>query len=202
MKLIVGLGNPGRIYANSRHNIGSLVVKNLSQVYKIPLKRNQATFSLDGRGRLEGCDVVLAVPLTFMNLSGSAISLLLKKHKIGLPRSGAKKRGVDGLLIVCDDLDLEFGRIKIKASGSSGGQRGLKSIIDSLGTQAFCRLRIGIGRPATTNDADAAEYVLSPFTKKEKEQLKEITQRAISCCRTWITEGIFQTMNIFNKRSG
>lgn len=196
MKLIVGLGNPGKIYRGSRHNIGSSVVKGLAKIYKIPLKKDSATFSLNGRGNIEGKDTMLAVPLTFMNLSGSAVAAIVKKHKIGLPRpfysvenvSGKKGRGLGNLLIVCDDLDLEFGRIKIRPSGSSGGHRGLKSIMDSVGSQAFCRLRIGIGRPPQTN-ADTAEYVLSPFTKKEKERIKEIMDRAVACCRAWITRG-------------
>jgi PTH1 family peptidyl-tRNA hydrolase len=187
VKLIVGLGNPGKIYVNSRHNIGFSVVEALAKVYKISLKKETNTFSLSGKGRIEGQNVILSEPLTFMNLSGLAVSALLKKHKIAL----------DNLLVVCDDLDLAFGRLKIKASGSSGGHRGLNSIMDALSSQNFCRLRIGIGRPHI--NTYPAEYVLSPFTREEKELAKEIIKRASHCCRVWVKKGITECMNIFNR---
>lgn len=189
MKLIVGLGNPGKIYADSRHNTGFQVVKALAENCGAHLKKDNAAYSLSGRCRIEGRDVILALPLTFMNLSGLAVAALLKKHKAG----------PEDLLVVCDDLDLESGRIKIRASGSSAGQKGLKSIIDSLKNRDFCRLRVGIGRP--DEDKDAAEYVLSPFTKKEKEELRHTVEEAVECCKSWITHGIAATMNRFNKRS-
>lgn len=186
MKLIVGLGNPGRIYRESRHNIGFSVIKALSKIYKIPLKKDN-TFSLSGKGKLEGESLVLALPLTFMNLSGIAVSALTKKYKIDL----------ENLLVACDDLDLGFGVIKIRPSGSSGGHRGLGSIIDSLGSQGFFRLRIGIGRPLQAQ-TDAASFVLSPFAKKEKEKIKELIENACDCCRVWVWRGITESMNIFN----
>ncbi len=186
MKLIVGLGNPGRIYSESRHNIGFSVIKALSKIYKIPLKKDN-TFSLSGKGKLEGENLILALPLTFMNLSGIAVSALIKKYKIDL----------DNLLVVCDDLDLDFGVIKIRPSGSSAGHRGLGSIIDSLGSQGFSRLRIGIGRPLRDN-TDASSFVLSSFAKKEKGKIKELIELACDCCRVWATKGITESMNIFN----
>jgi len=189
VKLIVGLGNPGRIYTESRHNIGFSVIKALSKIYKIPLKRDN-TFSLSGKGKVGFENLILALPLGFMNLSGIAVSALIKKYKIDL----------DNLLIVCDDLDLDFGVIKIRPSGSSGGHRGLRSIIDSLGSQGFSRLRVGIGRPLRHN-TDASSFVLSPFTKKEKGRIKEIIENACDCCRTWVRKGITESMNIFNRRS-
>jgi PTH1 family peptidyl-tRNA hydrolase len=189
MKLIIGLGNPGRAYLDSRHNIGFLIIKSLAKIYKIPLKRESGTFSLIGRGTIDGQRVTLAMPLTFMNLSGSCVELLLKKYKT-LPAN---------LLVICDDLDLELGRLKIRPSGSSGGHRGLQSIMASLGTQDFCRLRVGISRPH--KNTAAASYVLSAFTNKEKKQVKEIIARAADCCSVWVTRGIAQSMNIFNKRS-
>ena len=189
MKLIVGLGNPGRAYIDSRHNIGFTVVKKLAKEEKCPLKNDAGAFSLSGRCKLNGESVVLATPLTYMNLSGGAVAALLKKHRAG----------IGNLLVICDDLDLEFGRFKVACRGSSGGHRGLKSIIDSLGSQDFCRLRIGIGRPG--NEQDPAEYVLSPFSKKEKKELVDRIEEAGLSCRLWIREGVTRAVNAFNRRS-
>jgi PTH1 family peptidyl-tRNA hydrolase len=188
MRLIVGLGNPGRIYINVRHNIGFSVVKTLAKIYRIGLKKDRATFSLSGKGRIEGKPVILSLPLTFMNRSGVSVKALLEKHKLCLA----------DLLVVCDNLDLEFGRLKIKAAGSSGGHRGLNSLIDSLKTTDFCRLRIGIGRPS--KNSAATDYVLAPFTMKEKKQLKTIISEALDCCRIWVSEGINKSMEVFNRR--
>jgi PTH1 family peptidyl-tRNA hydrolase len=189
MKLIVGLGNPGKLYQNSRHNVGFLAVKALAKVYRISFKKDSGTFSLSGKGKIKSQDVILAIPFTFMNVSGMAVSALLKKYKIDS----------EDLLVVYDDLDLEFGRLRIRPSGSSGGHRGLKSIIYSLGNQAFSRLRLGIGRPEA--DMDTAEFVLSSFNKEEKGRVKEIIQRAVECCCIWLTKGVTETMDVFNARS-
>jgi len=188
MKLIVGLGNPGNLYVHSRHNVGFLVVKAIAQAHKILLKKEKGILSLSGKGKIEGQNIILAMPLTFMNLSGAAVGGLLKKYKID----------PSNLLVVCDDLDLNLGRLKIKSSGSSGGHRGLKSIIESLEGDTFARLRIGIGRPART---DISAYVLSHFSKKEKVELSELIERASDCCRVWVAKGINKSMNIFNQRS-
>lgn len=185
MKLIVGLGNPGRIYIDTRHNIGFRVIKTLARVYRIVFRRESSGLVLSGRGKIQGQEVVLAMPLTFMNLSGVSVRALFKKYK------------AKDLLVICDDLDLEFGRLKIKSAGSSGGHQGLKSIIDSIGSKKFSRLRIGIGRPL--KNIKPADYVLSPFNKKEKTQLPEIIERAIDCCRVWAGEGMTKCMNIFNR---
>jgi PTH1 family peptidyl-tRNA hydrolase len=189
MKLIVGLGNPGRIYTDSRHNIGFSLVKSLSKSYGILIGKDKLVFSLSGKGKIEGQNIILSMPLTYMNLSGIAISALLRKYKIEL----------DNLLVVCDDLDLEFGRIKLRPAGSSGGHNGLKSIIDSLKTQDFSRLRIGIGRPR--KDIDSSRYVLSPFAKEERHMLKGVIKEATDCCQVWVTKGVTESMNIFNRRS-
>ncbi len=190
MKLIVGLGNPGKDYAGSRHNIGFLVIKALAKSCKIPFKKDTATFSLNALVKIDGQNVILAMPLTFMNLSGMAVSALFKKYKIG----------PDNLLVVCDDLDLGLPRLRIRALGSSGGHRGLKSVIDALGTKGFSRLRIGIGRPENIN-IEASEYVLSPFNREEKGQVEKAIERARQCCSIWVTKGVTEAMNIFNKRS-
>lgn len=189
MKLIVGLGNPGTNYIDSRHNIGFAVVKALAKAYRVDFKKDNGAFSLSCKVKAGNNDIILALPFTFMNLSGSAVKALLKKYKIAL----------NNLLVVCDDVDLEFGRVKIRAVGTSGGHRGLKSIIDSLQSQEFCRLRVGIGRPHGWTDT--AEYVLSRFNKVEKSQLKDIIKKASDCCEVWVGKGITESMNIFNTRS-
>ena len=188
MKLIVGLGNPGKAYIHSRHNIGFRVLEALAKLYKVPLKKDNITLSLIGKGKIEGQKVILAMPLTFMNLSGFAVATLLKKYKTD---------DLDNLLVVCDDLDLGFGRLKIRPAGSSGGHLGLRSIIDSLKNDKFARLRIGVGRPK--NDVAIPGYVLSPFTKKEKKECRDIIEKACHCCAVWLSEGISKTMNIFNR---
>ncbi|MBU1726512.1 MAG: aminoacyl-tRNA hydrolase [Candidatus Omnitrophica bacterium] len=188
MKLIVGLGNPGRDYAESRHNIGFSVAKALIKERGFVLKKDNGTFSLSAKGRICGQVVIVALPLTYMNLSGNAVAALVRKYKI---------EPVD-LLVIMDDLDLEFGRIKIRPSGSSGGHRGAESIIESLGIQEFARLRVGIGRPH--QKADAAEFVLSEFTKKEKALFKEEIDTAVECCEYWAAKGIVETMNKFNRK--
>ncbi|MCM8780776.1 MAG: aminoacyl-tRNA hydrolase [Candidatus Omnitrophica bacterium] len=190
MKLIVGLGNPGRQYRDSRHNIGFLVAKRLSKIYKIPLRNDAATSSLCGQGKIRDKEVLIALPFTFMNISGKAVRALFERYRIS----------INDLLVVCDDLDLEFGRIRIKPKGSSGGHKGLKSIIESLGTQDFCRLRIGIGRNFQDSDIDITEYVLSPFNKEEKNKLKTIIDKAVECCSLWIIEGVSRCMNDFNRK--
>lgn len=189
-KLIVGLGNPGIRYANSRHNIGFRVIKSLSRSYKAPLKKDKKTNALSASCRFGSYDVILAEPLTFMNLSGEAVSGLIRRYKIDLAN----------LLVISDDLDLEFGRMKIRAAGSSAGHRGIKSIAEALNTERFARLRIGIDRPHP--GIDAAEYVLSPFSRREKALLEAITEEAAECCCVWATEGIEKSMNIFNVKKG
>ena len=188
-KLIVGLGNPGLSYAASRHNIGFTVLKSLAGSLKINFKRDSSASALVAKPRGGQPDLILALPQTYMNLSGIAVKALLKKFKVS----------PEDLLIVCDDLDLELGRMKIRVQGSSGGQRGMDSIIEHLGTQDFSRLRIGIGRPK--NSQDAADYVLSGFSRQEKAAVKQIEEDAVSCCLSWVINGIEQTMNTFNLRS-
>jgi peptidyl-tRNA hydrolase, PTH1 family len=189
MKLIVGLGNPGKAYAGSRHNIGFLTVDALAKDCGVKLKRAFGYRSLTAKASLAGSDVLLAEPLTYMNLSGAGVAALVKKNKISQK----------DILVVCDDLDLEFGRIKIRSGGSSGGHRGLESIINSLGSKEFNRLRIGIGRP--DENADAAEYVLSAFSRDEKKNIVGIIEGACACTRAWVVEGVDKTMNLFNQRS-
>ncbi len=205
VKLIVGLGNPGNIYANTRHNIGFISIDALAKEYNFFLKKDRLTFSLNAKGDLGGCNVVLAMPQSFMNLSGIAVRNLVKKYKISS----------DNLLVICDDLDLEFGRIKIRPFGSSGGHQGLKSIIDLLGTNEFARLRVGIGRPLqqlapkndekadcrgskSSGDQNIVRYVLAPFSKKER--LEEVISKVSDCCKVWVAKDVTEAMNAFNSR--
>lgn len=188
MKLIVGLGNPGDIYRDSRHNIGFSVLKALGRIYKVKFKKDKTAPSLSAKCKLGNETVLLAMPLTFMNLSGRTVDALLKKYKLGL----------DSLLVICDDLDLEFARLKLRPYGSSAGHKGLKSIIDALKSERFCRLRIGIGRPKAAEDV--SDYVLASFTKEQKNQLKELIKKAGMACQFWVKQGITKTMNIFNRR--
>lgn len=190
MKVIAGLGNPGKIYRDSRHNVGFSVVNYLSKLYKVALKKDNLTQALKAKIKIRNQNIIIALPLTFMNLSGAAIRALLNKYKVDL----------ENLLVVCDDLDLEFGRLKLKPAGSSGGHRGIESIIGALGNKNFPRLRIGIGRPKSA-DIEPKDFVLSTFSKKEKEKIPKIIERASDCCRFWVKAGIIETMNIFNKRS-
>jgi PTH1 family peptidyl-tRNA hydrolase len=186
VKLIVGLGNPGLLYAHSRHNIGFRVVKALARRENLVLKKNKDAPCLSAKARISGEEVLLALPLTWMNLSGLCVGGLVEKHGLSLKN----------LLIVCDDLDLEFGRMRLRPGGSSAGQRGMQSIINTLGSNEFCRLRVGIGRPGKI---EASRYVLSRFQKKEESRLKGIIEDACDCCRMWLGEGTDQTMNIFNR---
>jgi len=189
MKLIVGLGNPGKTYQGSRHNLGSLTVRTLIKRRKLTLKKDIRTLSLCGKITLGGERVMLAMPLVFMNVSGGAIKALLKRNRLGLK----------DLLVVCDDLDLDFGRLKIKPGGSSGGHRGLDSISQAVNSREFTRLRLGIGRPRPNHQA--ADYVLSCFSKEEQKQLKVVLEKACDCCESWVTQGLEKSMNIFNRRS-
>ena len=189
MKLIVGLGNPGDTYIDSRHNIGFSVADLLSKICRCSFKRDRGTFAFTAKARIEGKEVVLAKPVTFMNLSGVAVKALLKKHK-----AEAKD-----ILVVCDDLDLSLGRLKIRPGGSSGGHHGLESIIGNVRTQDFARLRIGIGRPHP--GIETSDYVLSRFSRQEKETVSRVLNFARDCVISWISKDISEVMNMFNKRS-
>ncbi len=191
MKLIVGLGNPGKNYEQTRHNIGSAAVKELARAHKAVLKRGFFGSSLSARIRIKGQDCLLAMPLSYMNLSGTAVKALVKKHKVDLSE----------LIVVHDELDLELGVIKLKIGGSSGGHNGLESIINVLASNEFCRLRIGIGRPEQ-KQADISAYVLSAFKKSQAGPASEALEKAREVLELWAEKGAEQTMNIKNKREG
>lgn len=185
MKLIVGLGNPGRKYETTRHNIGFLVVSALADKWKI--KFNSKAFkSLIGKGEIFGKKVIIALPQTYMNNSGEAIALLLSRKKVDLK----------DLLVVCDDVNISSGILRIRTKGSSGGHKGLESIIEHLGSGEFPRLRIGIGKEGFKGDL--SDYVLSPLEKNVKDILDDVMESAISCCEMWIREGAERTAHRFN----
>lgn len=187
-KLIIGLGNPGRVYADSRHNIGFMVLDKLARINGIKLKKESGLYFSEGKGSIKNESIVLIKPYTFMNLSGIAAKQAVVKY-------GADLKDV---LVICDDLDLDFNRIKIRPSGSSAGQRGIESVISSLNSNKFNRLRIGIGRPGKF--ISPAEYVLSAFRGEERKLLDGIIDLASECIETWISQGIDKAMDIYNKK--
>jgi PTH1 family peptidyl-tRNA hydrolase len=183
--LIVGLGNPGREYRDTRHNIGFIVLDQLAKDLGITIGRMQSK-ALIGKGEFQGNRVVVAKPQTFMNLSGQAVSSLMKFYK--LP--------VDHLLVIHDDLDLPFGSIRIRPAGGSAGQKGLHSIIERMGTKEFPRMRMGIGRPP--GKMDAASYVLRRFSKFEQDALDAVLPEASKAIQVYMSDGLERAMNQFN----
>lgn len=185
--LILGLGNPGGEYASTRHNVGFWTVDLLARRHGIELKTRRYR-SLLGVGAIGAIPVVLAKPQTYMNLSGEAARALLQAYHLTPAQ----------LLVVFDDIWLEPGVVRVRAKGSAGGHNGMKSIIAALGTEAFPRVRIGIGQPP--EGMDLADYVLSPPPPEEREALLNAVQRAADACEAWLTEPIEQVMARFNQR--
>lgn len=183
--LIVGLGNPGREYRETRHNVGFMVVDSLMKASGSRLTRLQSR-ALVGAITFEGKKVVAAKPQTYMNLSGQAVSSLLRFYRLPL----------DNLLVIHDDIDLPFGTFRIRPGGGSAGQKGLASIIQQLGTEEFPRLRIGIGRPS--GQREAAGYVLDTFNGSDMEFLPALLDRAVEAVKVFITLGLNTAMNQFN----
>jgi PTH1 family peptidyl-tRNA hydrolase len=194
MKLIVGLGNPGRMYAHNRHNIGFMCVSHLARTQGIRFDRKQG-HARTGMGRIAGNRVVLARPQTYMNASGESVSRLVKRFKLN-PAD---------LIVIHDDLDLPPGKIRVRLSGGSGGHKGLDSIIAHLNSQDFYRIRIGIGRPtlpegSATEDKEAAviDYVLSDFTPEEKGIITHVIPEVSQAILCLLTEGLTTAMNQYN----
>ncbi|MCL6473144.1 MAG: aminoacyl-tRNA hydrolase [Firmicutes bacterium] len=187
MYLVVGLGNPGAEYESTRHNVGFMVIEHIAQAHRVKLgtKSHAARW---GQGELAGKTVILAEPMTYMNESGVAVKSLLKDK--GIP--------VDHLIVVYDDLDLEPGRIRVRANGGSGGHKGIKSIISQIGTEQFIRVRVGIGRPPGRQDP--ADYVLSPFTKNQREEINFAIAKASDAVEYIIANGVTLAMNEFNRK--
>ena len=185
--LIVGLDNPGERYERTRHNLGFMLVDLLARQSNAQVKRSECR-ALVGRAEIEGRAVELVKPQTYMNLSGESVACLLRK------REGLKP--ADGLLVVSDDIALPFGSIRLRARGSSGGQKGLKNIISVLGTDEFLRLRIGI-RPEHTV-SDTAGFVLERFTKAQQAEVEKILERSAEALRAVVRDGIDKAMSLYN----
>ena len=187
MKIIAGLGNPGDRYLFTRHNLGFMVADRLALIYNFSFRRKKFD-ALFAEGSLSGVPVILLKPQTFMNLSGTAIGPLMR----------FLKTDPGDLIVVHDDLDLPFGILRIKDGGGDGGHKGLQSIIEALGTDAFLRLRCGIGKPAAKELVEA--YVLEPFGKKEIDEIPPLLERACSALMEILTAGAQSAMNKFNVR--
>ena len=186
-KIIVGLGNPGQKYQSTRHNIGFLVVDRLAQEANVKFSHKPAWKTDVAKIEVEGKIVWLLKPDTFMNHSGMAVEAFLKHSEIQV---------IEDLLIVVDDMDLEFGQIRLKTQGGSGGHNGLKSIQAHLQTQNYPRLRMGIGRPAPEHDP--SDFVLGEFLAAEREALTGFLNQACDCCRIWIRHGAVAAMESHN----
>ena len=193
MKLIVGLGNPGRGYAHNRHNVGFICLNHFAKTQGIRFDKKQGQARI-GIGEVAGSKVVVARPQTYMNLSGQSVSRLVRKFNINL----------DNLLVIHDDLDLPLGKIRIRQGGGSGGHKGVDSIITWLGSQDFLRLRVGIGRPAITpgstesSEADIIAYVLSDFTPGEEQIIAGVIPTVSEAILCLLTEGLITAMNKYN----
>ncbi len=186
MHLIVGLGNPGDTYVKHRHNVGFQSVKYLADRHGLSFGEKQSKARI-ASGVIAGQRVVLAKPFTFMNGSGEAVAPLARWHKLDPGRE---------LLVIYDDLDLPFGALRIRANGSAGGQNGMKSIIQQLGTQEFPRLRVGIGRPP--EGWDPRDYVLGNWNREQTEQLPDLYARIADAVELFVAEGLIAAMNRFN----
>jgi PTH1 family peptidyl-tRNA hydrolase len=189
MKLIVGLGNPGRSYAANRHNIGFSCLSYFARALAIKLDKKQG-LARTGTGAVAGNKVVLARPQTFMNNSGQSVSRLVRKFGV--------KPG--DLLVIHDDLDLPLAKVRISSGSSSGGHKGVNSIIQELGTKDFVRLRVGIGRPAKPDptEDDIIAYVLSDFTPDEKTAISLVIPKVAEAILCLLTEGLTAAMNKYN----
>jgi peptidyl-tRNA hydrolase, PTH1 family len=183
--LIVGLGNPGKEYSETRHNVGFRVMDELARRYGLSFGKKERK-SVVATGTMLGKKVILAKPQTYMNLSGEAVRALVDFYKVELPN----------ILIVSDDLDIPLGMVRLRKSGGAGGQGGMKSIIQHLGTQEFNRLRFGIGRPP--GRMDPKDYVLQAFKGDDAILASEVVDRAAKAVETWLTEGIELAMTRHN----
>ncbi|QDT66232.1 aminoacyl-tRNA hydrolase [Calycomorphotria hydatis] len=186
MKLVVGLGNPGREYQNTRHNIGFEVIAELAR--NMGCSSGQKKFSGElWEGQLAGERVLLLTPWTYMNLSGDSVQAAVRFYKLSM----------EDILVICDDMNLEAGRLRLRASGSAGGQNGLKDIIAKLGGEDFPRLRVGIGRPP--GRMSATNHVLGKYSSEEQKTLPLTIADAVTAVELWVTKGIIDAMNQVNQ---
>ncbi len=184
--LVVGLGNPGAQYRNTRHNVGFDCLQRLAEKHKIDVSRSERRSKV-GYGRIGDVAVALAMPQTFMNLSGESIAPLMKSM-------GLKPADV---IVVVDEMDLPTGRLRVRKSGSAGGHNGLKSLIQHLGTDEFPRIRIGVGRPP---EGATIDHVLGKFERDEIEPIREALARAVEAVECATSDGVEAAMNRFNPK--
>jgi PTH1 family peptidyl-tRNA hydrolase len=184
-RVIVGLGNPGNEYARTRHNAGFQVIDRLAEKHSLKFSK-MMSHAIVAVGEIDGVKVVLAKPQTFMNDSGSAVGPIAKFYKTP----------PDGVLVIYDDLDLPVAQVRMRKFGGSGGHNGMKSIIARLGTDAFPRMRMGIGRPP--GRMDPMDYVLEPFSKADMELMQVSYDRAIDGIERWLRDDIDRVMNVVN----
>ena len=189
--LVVGLGNPGEDYKFTPHNLGFLVIDRLAESHAIRVSRPENS-SLVGLGSIGGKRVALAKPQTFMNLSGPAVKGLLERYGLG----------PDGLLALYDELDLPWGTVRIRPKGSAAGHNGIKSLIASLGTTKFARVRMGIDRPGRDRSAGKGkEFVLGRFSRAQKQEVEEAVARGAEAVESILAEGVEKSMAVFNRRA-
>lgn len=181
--ILVGLGNPGPKYADTRHNAGYLCVDELAARHSVALSDKRKA-ALLGEGRVAGKRVALVKPRAFMNLSGEAVRYALDRYRVR----------ADAVLVILDDLDLPLGKVRLRERGGSGGHNGLNSINAALGTTDYARLRIGIGRP----DGETVGYVLGAFAPEEKEAAQDAIARAANAAEAWAAHGVRHAMDNFN----
>lgn len=187
MKVVIGLGNPGVRYQMSRHNIGFQVVDRLAKTYHILISTKRFK-SFYGTGQIDSQEITLVKPMTFMNLSGEAVKKLVNFFQVGL----------GDLIVVHDDMDLSFGRIRFKRRGGDGGHQGVRSIIELMDGNNFLRLKVGIGRPP--QGMDPAAYVLNNFNQSEQPRVDELLDRAAEALKVMLLEGLQTAMNRYQKK--
>ena len=185
MKLIVGLGNPGVDYERTRHNVGWMVVEAFARKFRIAISRHEKN-ALTGTGRVAGGSVMVAKPLTYMNLSGDAVRLLVQAYL----------ESADDLIVVYDDIDLPLGRLRIRPSGSAGTHNGMRSIVEILGTEKFPRLRVGIG---ASDGGRLRDYVLDEFAADEQPVVDRAIERAVDALVLFARGDLKRAMNEFNR---
>lgn len=188
MKLIVGLGNPGEEYSQTRHNAGFMVIGHWARSLGVRLG-GRRFYSTSIQTQCQGKDIILLRPGTYMNRSGKAVKACVDFHGIA----------PEDILVVHDDIDLGIGRIRAARDRGAGGHKGVLSLIHSLGTRAFCRIKIGVGRPGPGEAVE--DYVLSPFPEEERDIFKTVIQRAVRGCELFVSEGIESAMNEINRQN-
>lgn len=184
--LIAGLGNPGKAYEKTRHNIGFRAVEELARRHQLAFRRKVFFRGRVAQGLMGEKKLYLLEPETYMNLSGPLVVKMMKRHTIALEK----------LLVIVDDVALPFGQIRLKSASGAGGHNGLKSVEESLGTNAYARLRIGVG---DRREGDLASYVLVPFTPSEEKLIPEVLERAADVADVWLTDGLTSAMNRANQ---